>query len=148
MKRFWSEDKVNTLTKLYPTHTSRQIADILGTSRLAVYVQANKIGLHKEQPCKINLTDEQKQWLKRNYPHMANDICAVYLGISRRSVVRLARDLELEKTPQFMRECQAHTAKKAKESHLRNGTYPAKGWYSPNLQKGKFINSSLIIINL
>lgn len=137
MKRFWSEDKVNTLIKLYPTHTSRQIADILGTSRLAVYVQANKIGLHKEQPCKINLTDEQKQWLKRNYPHMANDICAVYLGISRRSVVRLARDLELEKTPQFMRECQAHTAKKAKESHLRNGTYPAKGWYSPNLQKGK-----------
>ena len=74
MKRFWSEDKVNTLTKLYPTHTSRQIADILGTSRLAVYVQANKIGLRKEQPCKINLTDEQKQWLKRNYPHMANDI--------------------------------------------------------------------------
>lgn len=67
MKRFWSEDKVNTLTKLYPTHTSRQIADILGTSRLAVYVQANKIGLRKEQPCKINLTDEQKQWLKRKW---------------------------------------------------------------------------------
>lgn len=36
-----------------------------------------------------------------------------------------------------MREAQAHAAKRAKESHLRNGTYPPKGWYSPNLQKGQ-----------
>ncbi len=137
MKRFWSEDKVRLLKQLYPTHTSHQIADILGTSKLAVYVQANRLGLRKKQPCKIHLTDEQERWLARNFPHMATEICAVYLDISPRSVVRLARNLGIEKTPQFMRECQAHTAKKAKESHLRNGTYPAKGWYSPNLQKGK-----------
>ena len=42
----------------------------------------------------------------------------------------------LSKTAQFMRECQAHTSKRAPESHRRNGTYPAKGYYSPNLQKG------------
>ncbi len=36
-----------------------------------------------------------------------------------------------------MKEVQAHTSKKARESHLRNGTYPPKGYYSPNLQKGK-----------
>ncbi len=36
----------------------------------------------------------------------------------------------------FMRECQAYTSKRAKESHIKNGTYPAKGYYSPNLQKG------------
>ncbi len=68
---------------------------------------------------------------------MATEICAMKLGISHRSVVRQARRLGVEKTPQFMKECQAHTSKKARESHLKNGTYPAKGWYSPNLQKGE-----------
>lgn len=67
---------------------------------------------------------------------MSNEICGIVLGVSPRTVVRFARRLGLSKTAQFMRECQAHTAKKAKESHLRNGTYPAKGYYSPNLQKG------------
>ena len=33
-------------------------------------------------------------------------------------------------------ECQDFTARKAKESQLRNGTFPKKGYYSPNLQKG------------
>lgn len=68
---------------------------------------------------------------------MANAICALYLGMSESSVFRFAREMGLRKTEQFMREAQLHAAKKAKESHLRNGTYPPKGWYSPNLQKGK-----------
>lgn len=137
MKRFWSEDKVNTLKQLYATHTSRQIADILGTTWRAVYVKAWHLGLRKEQPSKIRLTAEQKLWMKLNFPHMATEICATHLGISPRSVCRFAQSLGLRKTEQFMKECQAHTARKAKESHLANGTYPAKGWYSPNLQKGE-----------
>lgn len=133
----WTDDKTRLLKELYPTHTSQQIAEILGTSWMAVYQKANKLGLWKEQPCKIRLTPSQELWMKRNWPHMSNGICAMYLGISLRSVIRQARRLGLEKTPQFMRECQAHTARKAKESHERNGTYPAKGWYSPNLRKGE-----------
>lgn len=137
MKRFWTEDKADTLRRLYPTHTSKQIAAILGTTRRAVYVKAWHLGLSKEQPCKIRLTPEQKLWLRLNFPYMATEICAMHLGISPRSVIRQARYMGIDKSPQFMKECQAHTAKKAKESHLANGTYPPKGWYSPNLQKGE-----------
>ena len=68
---------------------------------------------------------------------MATAICALYLGVSESSVKRIARSIGLQKTAQFMREAQAHAAKCAKESHLRHGTYPTKGWYSPNLQKGQ-----------
>ena len=90
-----------------------------------------------EQPCKIHLTPQQELWLKLNFPHMATKICALILGISHRSVIRQARRLGVVKTEQFMKECIAHTCKKAKESHLKNGTYPQKGYYSPNLQKGQ-----------
>lgn len=37
-----------------------------------------------------------------------------------------------------MKDCQAFTAKKAKESHLRNGTYPPKGFIIPNREKYYF----------
>lgn len=135
----WSEQEVEMLRAEWKTsRPAREIAERLGRPLRAVYVKANRLGLpKKDDPNKIKLSQSDQWWLRQNYPHMRTEICALKLGISRRSVVRLARDLELEKTPQFMRECQAHTAKKAKESHLRNGTYPAKGWYSPNLQKGK-----------
>jgi DNA-binding MurR/RpiR family transcriptional regulator len=80
---------------------------------------------------------EQTLWLRRNFPDMATAICALYLGVSESSVKRIAYAMGLQKTAQFMREAQAHAARRAKESHLRNGTYPPKGWYSPNLQKGQ-----------
>lgn len=125
------------MRELYGSMTAEALAIRFDTTKQALYVKCNKLGLKKEQPNKIHLTQEQEFWMRRNFPHMATEICALILGISPRSVVRQARRLGLQKTEQFMRECQAHTAKRAKESHLKNGTYPAKGYYSPNLQKGE-----------
>lgn len=136
-KRFWTEDKVTHLRQLYPEHTAQEIAEMLGTTPGSVSNKAFCLGLSKEHPSKIRLTDEQTRWLVKNFPHMSNGICALYLGISLRSVSRIARELELRKTPQFMAECQAYTAKKAQESHRKNGTYPPKGVYPPNLRKGE-----------
>ena len=34
-----------------------------------------------------------------------------------------------------MRDCQLHTAEKAKLSHLKNGTYPPKGFIIPGSEK-------------
>lgn len=95
------------------------------------------MGLKKEQPCTIRLTSSQELWLRKNYPHVSTDVCALILGMSRRTVIRKARKLGLRKTEQFMKEAQAHTARRARESHIKNGTYPPKDYYSPNLQKGE-----------
>lgn len=134
----WTEARNEELRRLYRgTASGPELARHFGTSLAAIYQQAYKLGLRKNQPNQIELTDERKRWLMLNFPHMSNGICALILGISPRSVVRLARRLRLSKTAQFMRECQAHTAKRARESHLKNGTYPAKGYYSPNLQRGE-----------
>lgn len=37
-----------------------------------------------------------------------------------------------------MKDCQRYTAKKAKQSHLKNGTYPPKGFIIPNSEKYRF----------
>ena len=37
-----------------------------------------------------------------------------------------------------MKDCQLHTAKKAKQSHLANGTYPPKGFVVPGREKYYF----------
>lgn len=135
MKR-WTPEEEKELRELYGTMTAEALAVRFGTTYRAIYQKCNKMGLKKDHPCKINLTPKQELWMKIHWPHMSNEICALILGISHRSVVRQARRLGLQKTEQFMKECQAHTSKRAKESHLKNGTYPAKGYYSPNLQKG------------
>ncbi len=133
----WTDERNAELRERYRIMTGPELAAYFNTSVQAVYVQAHKIGLNKPQPNKIELTTERAVWMRCNFPHMSNVICGLILGVSPRTVVRFARRLGLAKTGQFMCECQAHTAKKARESHLKNGTYPAKGYYSPNLQKGK-----------
>lgn len=138
MKRLWTDEEVAKLTELWKTKLSAsKISEIIGRPKQAVYVKAFKLGLpKKEDPKTIHLTPDQKRWLKLNYPHMRTQICADYLGISLRSCVRWARRLCIDKTPEFMKECQAVTARLAKESQLRNGTYNPKGVVPENLKKG------------
>ena len=137
MNRRWTDEMDGELRRLYTTTTAPELARRFGITPGALRQHALRIGLRKEQPGKIHLTLEQQMWMRRNFPGMSNAICALYLGVSVSSVIRLARRMGLQKTAQFMREAQAHAAKRARESHLRNGTYPPKGWYSPNLQKGQ-----------
>lgn len=87
---------------------------------------------------KIVLTPKQERWLTNNFKHTKNSECAERLGISPRSVVRIARKLGLAKSRQFMSRCQRETADAAKVSHLRNGTYPPKGFRIPKSEVGQF----------
>lgn len=87
---------------------------------------------------KIVLTPKQERWLTNHFKHTKNSECAERLGISLRSVVRIARKLRLAKSRQFMAKCQRETAEAAKISHRRNGTYPPKGFRIPNSEAGQF----------
>lgn len=137
MYRIWTKEMEDELRRLYPVKKAKELAVHFNTTRLAIYQKCSKLGIKKDNPTKRVLTDQELIWLKLNFPHMRTELCAMRLGISLRTCVRIARSLGVEKTAQFMRECQLFAARKAHESHIANGTYPAKGWYSPNLQKGK-----------
>ena len=80
----------------------------------------------------MEITAAQEAWLIKHYKHTKNAEVAAYLGISQSTMHRIVRKLGLKKTPQFMRKCQQATTAAAKESHLRNGTYPPKGYVIPN----------------
>ena len=87
---------------------------------------------------KIVLTPEQESWLKKHFKHTKNDDIARRLGISVRSVNRIAGDLGLKKSRQFMQKTQQNAANKANESHRRNGTYPPKGYIIPRSEEFRF----------
>lgn len=87
---------------------------------------------------KIVLTPRQEAWLCKRFRNTKNAELAARLGISESSLHRFARSLGLTKTPQFMRKCQAATAAAAKASHLRNGTYPPKGYRIPRSEEFQF----------
>lgn len=87
---------------------------------------------------KITLTEEQERWLVRHFRHTRNEEIGERLGISQSSLHRLAREMGLTKSRQFVRKMQRNAADKAKASHLRNGTYPPKGFIIPRSEEFRF----------
>lgn len=51
---------------------------------------------------KIKLTDQQRKWLVSNYAHTKNQELAAHLGVSLRSVERMAQVLCLRKSDEYM----------------------------------------------
>jgi len=87
---------------------------------------------------RIELTPAQEAWLRKHFKHTKNAEIAERLGISETSVHRFARKWGLTKTKQFRRKVQADVAAAAKASHLRNGTYPPKGYIIPGSEAYRF----------
>ena len=84
------------------------------------------------------LTEAQTAWLCRHFRNTKNADLVAKLGISESGLHRLARQYGLRKTPQFMRKVQAATTAAAKASHLKNGTYPPKGYIIPRSEEFRF----------
>lgn len=87
---------------------------------------------------KIALTPEQERWMAVHFKHTKNDEIMERFGWSHSTLHRFARQMGLKKTKQFMRSVQAEAAAKAKASHLRNGTYPPKGYKIPGSEQNWF----------
>lgn len=74
---------------------------------------------------KTILTPEQQRWFVDNFPYTKNQDCALHLGISLRTVVRLARALELQKSREFMLMTQRAAANEARVMNRGNGNMGA-----------------------
>ena len=84
------------------------------------------------------LTEKQEAWLLKHFCHTKNAEIMSKLGLSEGWLHRYARAHGLKKTAQFMNKTQAEVTRKAKESHLRNGTYPPKGYRIPRSEEFQF----------
>lgn len=86
----------------------------------------------------MELTDKQKKWIINHFKNTKNAEITLKLGISESSLHRFARENGLKKTKQFQSKCQLNAAAKAKESHIRNKTYPPKGYIIPKSEEYRF----------
>ena len=87
---------------------------------------------------KVILSDKERTWLLRHFKHTRNEDILARLGISASTLYRIVRELGLGKSPQHLKKCQEHAARKARESHLANGTYPPKGYVIPGSENYRF----------
>lgn len=87
---------------------------------------------------KVTFTDDDLQYIRDHYADTHNEELAAHFNCGWRTIVRRAAEMGLKKSPEFMRQCQRHTAEAAKNSHLRHGTYPPKGFVIPNRHIGQF----------
>lgn len=93
--RRWTNEECELLRTHYGKMPTKQIAELVGKSSNSVSLKAHKLGIAFNYVNKVEANPDSLRWLKRNYPHMANEICATYLGLSLRTVVRLARKYDL-----------------------------------------------------
>lgn len=104
----WTHEKTERLKAIFRNHTAKELAVIFGATERAIYQKCFYLGLKKgKDHARTRLSDSDKIWLRLNFPNMRNELCAMRLNISRRTVVRIARELGIEKSPQFMKETQA-----------------------------------------
>ena len=87
---------------------------------------------------KVTLTEKQTAYLVRHYPNTKNDVLMEKLGLKFSTFHRIVRKLGLTKTKRFMKKCQRETSEAAKASHIRNGTYPPKGYRIPRAEEFRF----------
>lgn len=86
----------------------------------------------------VLLEQDAQDWIIRHFKHTKNAEIGERFGISQEWLHRFARKHGLKKSPQFLKKCHAATAAAAKASHLRNGTYPPKGFKIPNSEANWF----------
>ena len=103
MKNRWTYQDVDTLRREYPVREAEEVAAMLGRSVQAVFVKAYKLGLRK-QNYGIVWTPQMLKLLKDFFPTMFNVPLAKWIGVSRSSLLRKARELGLEKKPGFREE--------------------------------------------
>jgi len=102
-----------------------------GKTQSCGHLRKDSTRIKRGQYHKVELTEAQKNWLLKHYCHTKNDEIKNKLGITDGYLHRFARAHGLVKTSRFMKKCQAETTAKAKESHIRNKTYPPKGYRIP-----------------
>lgn len=84
------------------------------------------------------LTEVQEAWLAKHFKHTKNEEIAERLGVSLRTVSRLARSRGLNKSRQYIAKRNRAMCEAARRSHILNGTYPPKGYAVPGREKTQY----------
>lgn len=117
-RTIWTQANVDFLKAKYANTPAEEIAEHIGVTKTCVQQKAHLLGLKAKNKRKIVFTLEQRNWMRRNYPHISNKVCAMYLGCCMDKVRDLARDLGLVKTQEFIHEARVRAGKRSADKLL------------------------------
>lgn len=101
-ERDWTWKELDFLRTNYSKMTNAELARKLGRTYGAVITKAYNLGLKKKMGNKlIEWTPQKLKLLTDFFPIMFNDALAKWLGVSRRTLTRKARELGLKKKDNF-----------------------------------------------
>ena len=101
---------------------------------MELYLQPKR----KRDTRKKNWTPEMIRTLTELFPVSYNKVLASQLGVSWRSLLRKARELNLEKEPGFLENRRAEITTMAVKAHPPHPHKGEKGWCLPNSEKSQF----------
>lgn len=77
--------------------------------------------MERNKYSKIILSEAEQQWMRNNFCKTKNAEVAEHLGISHRTVVRIAREMGLAKLPEFTKAMQQNASEHAARRNRANG---------------------------
>lgn len=77
--------------------------------------------MERNKYSKVILSEAEQEWIREHFGNTKNAEVAEYLGISPRTVVRIARDMGLVKHPDFTEAMQRNAAEHAARANRANG---------------------------
>ena len=77
--------------------------------------------MERNKYSKIILSEVEQQWMRNNFCKTKNAEVAEHLGISHRTVVRIAREMGLAKLPEFTKAMQQNASEHAARRNRANG---------------------------
>jgi len=93
----WTKEEEKILKKMYPTETSKNIADVLERSISAVKKRIDKMGLKKPQPANSHWSIKEEEILREMYATKKTRLIEDAIGRSRASIRNKASSLGLIK---------------------------------------------------
>lgn len=111
---------------------------ISGKTRSCGHLRSDNIAMTRGQFRPVDIDEQGKSWILKHYKHTKNEDIKRRYDLTDGWLHRFARANGLKKSPQFMRKCQGGAASAAKESHVKNDSYPPKGYRIPGSEKAGF----------
>lgn len=84
-------------------------------------VESRRIAMERNKYSKIILSEAEQQWMRDNFCKTKNAEVAEHLGISHRTVVRIARDMGLVKHSDFIKAMQRNASEHGARVNRANG---------------------------
>lgn len=130
MRKFWDTKRDNILRRNYPKGDLDTLAERIGVSKDALKSRAQVLGIHRKVHVRVRWTEKHLKYLRDHYATVSAVEIAQKLKRGLSGVYVKAKELGLEKSPEFLRECGRRTAKHPASiaARFRKGqTPPNKG---------------------